>query len=273
VQTAPLDDAPQTAECCAHTEGLSVQRHDEVWKRDSLVRTYLEGIRGGIPFGAEQIEMMLRVIEACGMGVRHFADLGCGGGALTQALLARYPEAHATLVDFSEPMLATARAQLATHRPAPHFAVADLATPAWRDAINGRPPFDCVVSGYAIHHLPDARKRALYGEILELLTPGGMFINIEHVASRTPWIESVSDGLMIDSLFMFHAQQAGEKTREQVTAEYVHRPDKAANILVPVEVQCEWLRALGYKDVDCYFKVFELAVFGGRRPQERRRRE
>ena len=243
-----------------------MQRHDEVWKRAALVRTYLQGIRGGIPFGSEQIEMMLRVIEARGTLVRSFADLGCGDGALTQALLARYPEAHATLVDFSEPMLAAARTQLAAHRPAPHLVIADLATPAWCDAIGGRTPFDAVVSGYAIHHLPDARKQTLYGEIFDLLAPGGMFINIEHVASRTPWIEAVSDELMIDSLFVFHTQQKGGKRRDQVAAEYVHRPDKAANILAPVEAQCEWLRAHGYEDVDCYFKVFELAVFGGRKP-------
>jgi hypothetical protein len=27
-----------------------------------------------------------------------------------------------------------------------------------------------------------------------------------------------------------------------------------------------WLREIGYVDVDCYFKSFEFAVFGGRRP-------
>jgi hypothetical protein len=26
------------------------------------------------------------------------------------------------------------------------------------------------------------------------------------------------------------------------------------------------LRDIGFVDVDCYFKVFELAVFGGRKP-------
>jgi hypothetical protein len=26
------------------------------------------------------------------------------------------------------------------------------------------------------------------------------------------------------------------------------------------------LREIGYTDVDCYLKVFELAVFGGRKP-------
>jgi tRNA (cmo5U34)-methyltransferase len=243
-----------------------VERHDEVWKRGSLVRTYLEGIRGGIPFGPEQIQLMLRVIAARGTPVRTFADLGCGAGALTQALLLQYPEAHATLVDFSEPMLDAARKQLGAQRPVPHFAVADLAAPAWRDAIAGRPPFDAVVSGYAIHHLADERKRQLYGEIFDLLEPGGMFVNVEHVASRTAWIEALADALIIDSLYAFHGKQGAGKTRDQVADEFVHRPDKAANILAPVEVQCDWLRAIGYEDVDCYFKVFELAVFGGRRP-------
>jgi tRNA (cmo5U34)-methyltransferase len=243
-----------------------VERQDEVWKRDSLVRTFLDGIRGGIPFGAEQIEVMLRVIEARRAPVARFADLGCGGGALAQALLRQYPKAHATLVDFSEPMLDAARAQLGGYSPAPQFTVADLATPAWRTSIAGRAPVDVVVSGYAIHHLSDERKQALYAEIFNLLAPGGMFVNVEHVASHTAWIEALSDDLVIDSLHAFHATQGSRKSRAQVADEFVHRPDKAANILVPVEVQCEWLRAIGYADVDCYFKVFELAVFGGRRP-------
>lgn len=50
--------------------------------------------------------------------------------------------------------------------------------------------------------------------------------------------------------------------------EYVHRPDKDANILALVEPQCEWLREFGFEDVDCYFKIFELAIIGGRRPKK-----
>jgi hypothetical protein len=51
-----------------------------------------------------------------------------------------------------------------------------------------------------------------------------------------------------------------------VASTYDQRPDKAANILAPVEEQCAWLRAVGFVDVDCFFKAFELAVFGGRKP-------
>jgi tRNA (cmo5U34)-methyltransferase len=236
----------------------------EAWKSATLARTFLEGVRGGIPFAAEQIEVMLRVIQARQAPVNRILDLGCGSGVLAQAILTRYPQAQCVLVDFSEPMLDAARAQLGEREPRPQFALADLGLPDWRRGLTGT--FDVAVSGYAIHHLSDQRKRDLYAEIFALLATGGAFINIEHVASPTPWVERICDELMIDSLHAFHGRQGSSKTRQQVADEFVHRPDKAANILAPVEAQCDWLRACGFVDVDCYFKVFELAVFGGRRP-------
>jgi tRNA (cmo5U34)-methyltransferase len=237
-----------------------------IWTDAALSRTFLEDVRGGVPCAAEQLEVMLRVIGASGHPVRHFADLGCGGGALARVLLNRYPQAQATLLDQSAPMLAAARAALGAHQPPPRFVMADLAASAWRDTVAADPPYDVVVSGYAIHHLPDARKQALYAEIFDLLVPGGVFVNVEHVASRTGRLATVSDDLLIDSIHAFHTRRGSGKTRAQVRDEFVHRPDKGANILAPVETQCEWLRAIGYADVDCYFKIFELAVFGGRKP-------
>jgi SAM-dependent methyltransferase len=241
-------------------------RSDTVWQSPELADTFINEVRGGVPYAADQIAMMLRVLAANADRIGRFADLGCGGGIVARSILARFPGSQAVLVDFSEPMMAAARKSLAEVRPAPVFAVADLAAPGWLDSVRPHVPFDVVASSYAIHHLPDPRKRELFAEIFELLAPGGMFVNVEHVASATAWVEQRSDELLIDSLFAFQRGKGSGKTRAQVADEFVHRPDKAANILAPVERQCEWLRACGFADVDCFFKVFELAVFGGRRP-------
>jgi tRNA (cmo5U34)-methyltransferase len=53
-------------------------------------------------------------------------------------------------------------------------------------------------------------------------------------------------------------------SQEEVEATYYNRPDKRENILAPMDAKCEWLRQIGFQDVDCFFKVFELALFGGR---------
>jgi ubiquinone/menaquinone biosynthesis C-methylase UbiE len=243
-----------------------MQRQDTVWQAAELVRTFVDDIRGGVPYAADQIEMLLRIVAADGRPVRRFVDLGCGSGVVARAVLAQHPDAQAVLVDFSEPMLAAAHTSLAAHQPAPRIASADLTDAAWTQSVGDLAPFDLIVSGYAIHHLPHARKQALYAEVFRLLDAGGWFLNVEHVASHSPWIESVCNGLMIDSLFAFHQRRGGTKTRQQVANEFVHRPDKEANILAPVEDQCAWLRRIGFQDVDCFFKVFELAVFGGRKP-------
>ena len=127
--------------------------------------------------------------------------------------------------------------------------------------------FDVIVSGYSIHHQPDERKRELYAELYDLLRPGGIFINMEHVASQSAWGERLYDELFMDAIYSYQQQQGNPQTRAEIADSFNNRPDKEANILAPVETQCDWLRDIGFKRVDCYQKLFELAVFGGTRPR------
>jgi SAM-dependent methyltransferase len=162
-------------------------------------------------------------------------------------------------------MLGKARERLADAGEAVVLVEADFNAPTWRTALPaaGR-PFDAVVSGFAIHHSEDARKRALYAEVYDLLRPGGgVFVNIEHVASASPLGESLFEAAFAEHTARFRRGRGEAVSDEEVCDELRARPDKAANRLAPVETQLGWLRDIGFGDVDCYWKHFELAVLAG----------
>lgn len=236
------------------------------WQQAETVRWFLESVRGAIPFSREQFAVTLQIVASGRQPVRRFLDLGAGDGALSAVLLARYPTAEPVLVDFSPPMLNAAKERLAPLTTQPVFVNADLATPAWREAVAAYGPFDAVVSSFAIHHLEDERKRALYGELLDLMAPSGTFAHIEHVAPDAPWMARAFEEAMIDAIWDYGRHSDPALTRDAAAAAYASRLDRDANRLVPLDVQCAWLRDAGYAQVTAPFRWYEIAVFGGYRP-------
>ena len=155
---------------------------DEVWKLPAIVDRFLS-YRAALPLAQEQIGVMMAIIKTRNQPVEKFLDLGCGDGILGAAILGEYPNSRGVFVDFSEPMLAQAREQLKDYASQLSFENLDYGDPDWVTRMQKETPFDVIVSGYSIHHQPDARKRSIYAEIFSLLKPGGWFINIEHIAA------------------------------------------------------------------------------------------
>jgi tRNA (cmo5U34)-methyltransferase len=154
---------------------------------------------------------------------RRVLDLGTGDGRLLALLRIDRREMFSVGLDFSEIMLEAARE---------------------RFAADGLGRFEAVVFSFAIHHLEHERKRALYGEVFDLLEPGGVFTNLEHVASPTHRLH----------LAFFAA--IGEPIEDE----------DPSDRLLDVETQLGWLRELGFDDVDCYWKWLEMALLVGVKP-------
>ena len=169
--------------------------------------------------------------------VKRILDLGTGDGRLLALVKLDHPDVTATAVDFSPAMLEAARRRFADDR-----SVTVLAHNL-EDPLPELGSFDAVVSSFAIHHLIHERKRALYTEIYARLNSGGVFCNLEHVASPTP--------------------QLHEEFLDRIG--YTVETEDPSNKLLDLEVQLGWLREIGFRDVDCHWKWRELALLTGRR--------
>jgi tRNA (cmo5U34)-methyltransferase len=202
-----------------------------LWSSAAHALEYLERA-ASIPHRTEGEAVLLEFLPAQPTRV---LDLGSGDGRLLALVKLARPEAAAMAVDFSEAMLERLRARFAADRSV-EVRAHDLADPLPE---LGR--FDAVVSSFAIHHLGHQRKRALYAEVYQLLAPGGVFLNLEHVSSPSPALHQ----RFIDAL----QDRRGD--------------EDPSNKLLDVETQLGWLREIGFSDVDCTWKWLELALLTG----------
>jgi tRNA (cmo5U34)-methyltransferase len=178
------------------------------------------------------------LVDEIPAGVWRVLDAGSGDGRLLDLVLRARPRASGVALDFSPPMLERLSARF-HGEPKVHIVAHDLDLP-----LPSLGTFDVVVSSFAIHHLVHQRKRELFGEIFAVLNPGGVFCNLEHVASASDY----GHARFLDAM--------GTAPEDE----------DPSNKLLDVHTQLEWLRAIGFADVDCYWKWRELALLVGRRP-------
>lgn len=239
------------------------------WQREDLVVSFAERRRVMLPLLDVQEDVVAKLLTRHGRKIERFLDLGCGAGAMSELVLAAAgahsaggPDGDASptgvLVDFSQPMLARADARLALQPGRWQTIQADLNSPAWREALPGG-RYDVAVSGLAIHHLPGERKRTLFAEVLEVLEPGGIFVNMDYVTATGPLEGLFDEQMLANAVCAEHAAGGTRSEAELDLGDDDDRPDT-------VEDQLRWLRGAGFHEVEVHFKWAEAAVFGGARP-------
>lgn len=253
-----------------------------VYQSPDTAKAFVD-IRQGIPMILEQTDTMVQIIRyyvpadrlsSSGMS---WLDLGCGDGALGRRLASEFPASQGIFLDHSQPMLQALQDSLSrTERV--KVIQSDFSTKRWIEDLsqesNGKDEgeIDAIVSGFAIHHVSHERKQELYREIFQLLKPGGIFLNMEHVSSPSSYqdVENMFASTFCKSLAQYLQGEALDVSEEEVatTVQNDLEVDRKANILATVEEQTLWLRTIGFQNVDCYFKFMILALFGGVKPME-----
>jgi tRNA (cmo5U34)-methyltransferase len=203
------------------------------WNDEATVDRYLDRV-GVLPARLAGEEALAELAPPTPATV---LDLGCGDGRLGALMLAARPSVtRVVAVDVSPPMLERARARFDGDA---RVEVREWDLSVALDPLASQGPFDVIVSGFAIHHLEDPRKRDLFGEVARLLRPGGWFANLEVVASATPEL---------------HADFLAAIGRPE---------DDPEDRLVAVDTQLGWMRDAGLGQVDCMWRWRGFALLVG----------
>ncbi|MCC6178769.1 MAG: class I SAM-dependent methyltransferase [Chloroflexi bacterium] len=284
-------------------EGQSQQPHgeqepDHRWHSTEHARDWLEKHGQGASDLAREFALVARIIGTTVGGSPRFADLGAGHGTLAEALLEHFPTASVVCLDVNPAMIEAGRQRLARFGNRARYVTMDLGEENWPADASG--PFDAVVSSRAIHHVSDDQKRVVFGRAYERLCSGGWFLNVDYVRAPSEaladvYVRAAEEGRAApsnhahDGAHGSHAHgshaHGGETGAEHAHAEHAHATPAASaheaadasspaadhhqghhSHTSPVLGQMHLLEAVGFQDVDCFWKELAIALFGGRKP-------
>ena len=178
-------------------------------------------------------------------------DLGAGTGLYSGMVQSVFPNAEFTLLDLAPEMLEKAKLRFSKMGKFPNILIGDYIETDLGDS------YDLIISALSIHHLSDFEKELLYQRIYDVLNPGGIFVNADQVLGKTPDLEELYRQHWLDSV-----RAKGISEEDLKAAQKRMEYDRMATL----EIQLHWLEAAGFQNVDCWYKNFSFAVFGGYRP-------
>lgn len=233
--------------------------NDAVWKSDHMVAQWVAGTGERERRRFEQRRLMADLLPFAQDQAFTFVDLGAGTGAASQVVLDRFPHARAVLAEYSPQMAAEGRRALSEYDGRFTYVQFDLGAGSWPAEVPAA--VTAIISSLCVHHLPDARKQALFAEVLQHLAPGGWYFNYDPVTADDPIVESAW-------------RRAGDRQDPEAAAARAHRSpeeqrryENHIRYMIPLGPQLHFLRAAGFEGIDVYWKQLDLVIYGGRRPE------
>ena len=229
-----------------------------IWKSESVARTFAAQSAEREQQRREQLTLVGRLLPFAPDGTFTFVDLGEGTGAASRAVLAEYPNAHAILAEFSPQMANEGKKAMSAFEGRYRYVEFDMLQADW--SLLGSEPLDAVISALSVHHIPDDRKRSLFGEILAHLRPGAWYINYDPVKAPDDTLESIWERVNDR-----YDPEAPHK-RAHMTDEEQARHATHVRYMIPLQPQLQWLRDAGFENVDVFWKRLDWVIYGGSKP-------
>lgn len=222
-----------------------------------------------VPRREEQISVVIHRLFDGALRPLTIFELCSGEGLLTKAILNADHDVRVVAFDASPGMLKATWKSAAENADRLTVQGFRLENRNWR---TGAGAADAVVSSLAVHHLDADGKAALFRDLLELLTPGGIFVLADLIdptseAVRKGYARQWESEVEQRSLALRGDRSGLERFRALDWNHYDPRVpdplDKPSQLLE----QMDWLRAAGFVKIDLLWCVAGHAILSAEKPE------
>lgn len=223
---------------------------------------------------AERIQLLATLVRETVKPVRRVLDLGCGTGSTMQPFLKVFPKAKIYGADFDPTLLPLAQERLRSFGARANLIFADLRANDWQKQLPGK--FDAVISATALHWLKKTEIKKLYGRISQLLRPGGIFLNADHVASENSRVQTFwkkhrdemrraegKTGEDWESFWKSYLRVLDLPGRQKKNERVLGGWNGGSEEGLPLEWQLNELKKNGFVHADCFWRCDCDAIYGG----------
>jgi tRNA (cmo5U34)-methyltransferase len=233
------------------------------WNED-LSRQHIDYGRYFIPEREQQMAIIIKLLKWIPEPIR-VLELCCGEGLLAEMLLSELPGATYLGLDGSQLMLKIAGDRMSPFGDRAMLGSFELAGNAWRKQYQG---IQAVVSSLAIHHLDGCGKQALFKDVYDMITRGGVFIVADMVELVTPagrqvaadaWDEVVRQRAALldeNTAALDFFLREGWNTYRYLNPDDIDHPS-------PLFDQLKWLEEANFSTIEVHFMQAGHALFSG----------
>lgn len=215
---------------------------NEAEEYDNLILTL-------IPYYQEMTDALTLSLPFKSQETIRVLDLGCGTGNISAKIKQRFPQARITCVDMADKMINRAQHKLKNYTDI-SFKLSDF------QKLEIDEHYDAIISSLALHHLENNEaKFKFYEFIYYSLMKGGVFYNADIVLGSSLYLQDI----YLDKWRNFLRTKYSIQEIENKWLPIYRQEDRPIKMMTHLQ----WLRKIGFRQVDVLWKYYNFAVYGG----------
>jgi tRNA (cmo5U34)-methyltransferase len=200
-----------------------------------------------IPYYAEMINALVLSIPFKKDEQINVIDLGCGTGTVAQKIKNTFPNSKISCLDIAENMIKLAQKKLGED-------INCHISNFYEFTFDKK--YDVIVSSLALHHLAnDEDKIMFYKKIYNALTDNGVFYNADVVLGSNSHLQ---DLYMAKWKIFMEKNVLLDEIENKWIVKYKSE-DRPTSLINHIN----WLKDIGYKNIDVVWKYYNYCVYGG----------